>query len=197
MHYLIWFNTLFKSIMSLIQTVQTPFQWLQQFEQRARQKAKGLPRQETVQQIWRGIAFRLDNAFLVTALEEIREIIICPTKLARVPGAKSWVKGIANVRGTLLPVINLQDCLEGKPTKIESRTRLIVINQAGIIAGLVVDEVLGIKHFPEQSKDTDQPCQHAWLAPFANGLFYEEAQMWVVFDMQALAKDDKFLKAAL
>jgi twitching motility protein PilI len=53
-------------------TTQTPFQWLQEFERRARQKAKGLPRQEEVRQIWRGIAFRLDDAFLVTALSEIR-----------------------------------------------------------------------------------------------------------------------------
>jgi len=178
-------------------TTQTPFQWLQEFERRARQKAKGLPRQEEVRQIWRGIAFRLDDAFLVTALSEIREIIICPTKLARVPGAKSWIKGIANVRGMLLPVIDLKECLDGRLTKMESRIRLVVINQAGIVAGLIVDEVMGIKHFPEQSRNMDTPCRETWLAPFTRGLFPETDQTWTIFDMQVLAKSEIFLKAAL
>lgn len=178
-------------------TAQTPFQWLQEFERRARQKAKGLPRQEEVQQIWRGIAFRLDNALLVTPLNEIREIMTCPTKFARVPGAKSWVKGIANVRGMLLPIVDLKECLDGRATKMESRIRLVVINQAGIVAGLMVDDVLGIKHFPEQSRDMSTPCREIWLAPFARGLFPETGQTWIVFDMQGLAKSELFLKAAL
>lgn len=178
-------------------TAQTPFQWLQEFERRARQKAKGLPRQEEVQQIWRGIAFRLDNALLVTPLNEIREIMTCPTKFARVPGAKSWVKGIANVRGMLLPIVDLKECLDGRATKMENRIRLVVINQAGIVAGLMVDDVLGIKHFPEQSRDMNTPCREVWLAPFARGLFPETEQAWIVFDMQGLAKSEIFLKAAL
>jgi len=178
-------------------TTQTPFQWLQEFERRARQKARGLPRQEEVQQIWRGIAFRLDNALLVTPLNEIREIITCPTRLARVPGAKSWVKGIANVRGMLLPVVDLKDCLDNRITKMESRIRLVVINQAGITAGLMVDDVLGIKHFPEQSRDMNTPCRETWLAPFVRGVFPETDQTWIVFDMQVLAKSEVFLKAAL
>lgn len=178
-------------------TAQTPFQWLQEFERRARQKAKGLPRQEEVQQIWRGIAFRLDDALLVTPLNEIREIITCPSKLARVPGAKSWVRGIANVRGMLLPVVDLKECLDGRTTKMESRIRLVVINQAGLTAGLIVDDVLGIKHFPEQLRDINKPCPENWLAPFTRGLFPESDQTWIVFDMQVLAKSEMFLKAAL
>lgn len=183
----------------MTQTVitQTPFQWLQELERRARQKAKGLPRREEVQQMWRGIAFRLGTTLMVTSLNEIREIRTYPPKLARIPAAKSWVKGIANVRGMLLPVIDLYECLNNKPIKIETRTRLLVINQAGIVAGLVIDEVLGIKHFPEKLLDLETPCKESWLTPFTKGLFSDENQTWIVFDMQILAKSDTFLKAAL
>ncbi|EIJ43754.1 chemotaxis signal transduction protein [Beggiatoa alba B18LD] len=176
---------------------QTPFQWLQELERRAKQKARGIPRQEKVQQIWRGIAFRVGNTPLVTPLNEIREILPYPTYLAKVPGAKAWVKGLANIRGLLLPIVDLQACLDGKATPIESRTRLVIINQAGISAGLVVDEVLGIKHFPEEAKDTDTPCKDAWLTPFAKGMFIEEDSIWTIFDMHALAESEVFLRASL
>jgi len=176
---------------------QTPFQWLQDLERRARQRACGLPRQEKVQQIWRGIAFRLGEILLVTSLSDIREVLHCPAVLARVPGAKSWIKGLTNIRGLLLPVIDLSGCLEGKPIMLGSLTRLLIINQAGFSAGLMVDEVLGIKHFPEQLRDTESPCRESWLAPFAEGLFINEENTWIVFDMHALVKSNLFLKAAI
>lgn len=178
-------------------TIHTPFQLLQEIERRAKLRAKGLPRQENVQEIWRGIAFRLGEALLVSPINDIREVILCPTVLARVPGAKGWVKGLANVRGILLPVVDLKACLDNRPLTMESKTRLIIINQAGIYAGLLVDEVMGIKHFPEQARDTETPCKEPWVAPFAKGLFSYDNMTWTVFDMHTLAESEIFLKAAV
>lgn len=175
----------------------TPFQWLRDLERRAKQRAKGLPRQEKIQQYWRGIAFRIADVSLVSSLVDIREILPCPTHLARVPGAKPWIKGIANIRGQLLPVIDLQGCLVAKMIVADSKKRLLIINQAGISAGLLVDEVLGIKHFPEHLHDHNSPCKEAWMTPFSKGLFAYEGQTWTVFDMHTLAESDTFLKAAL
>jgi twitching motility protein PilI len=174
----------------------TPFQWLQDFERRAKQKARWLPRPDKVQQIWRGIAFRVAENLLVTPIRDIREVLNYPSPLAKVPGAKIWVKGLANIRGLLLPVIDLRACLEGTPINIAKRSRILIVNQAGITAGLVVDEVLGIKHFPEQFRDEDAPCKQTWLIPFARGLFAYEKTSWTVFDMHALAESPTFLKAA-
>lgn len=176
---------------------QTPFQWLQDLERRARQRGAPLPRPDSVQQIWRGIAFRLGEIPLVTSLSDIREVLHCPTVLARVPGAKSWIKGLVNIRGLLLPVIDLSACLESKPIMPSNLTRLLIINQGGFSAGLMVDEVLGIKHFPEQLRDTESPCRESWLAPFAKGLFTNEENTWIVFDMHALVESESFLKAAI
>ena len=47
----------------------------------------------------------------LVAREETREVLTYPSQLTRVPGAKTWVKGLANVRGALLPVIDLRQFL--------------------------------------------------------------------------------------
>lgn len=178
-------------------TTQTPYQWLQDLDRRAKQKSKGLPRAETIQQIWRGIAYRIGETRLVTTIHDIREILHYPRPIAKVPGAKPWVKGLANVRGLLLPVMDLQACIEGTPITLAKPTRVIIINQDGMTAGLVVDEVLGLKHFPEPNRDLETPCKQPWLTPFARGRFNYEEASWTVFDMHALVKSDEFLKAAL
>jgi twitching motility protein PilI len=184
--------------MSLAQ--ETPFQWLVELEQAARTHAKGLPRQEVVQQTWRGIAFRLGNAPAVAALTDIREVLPSPKILAKVPGAKPWVSGIANIRGQLLPIIDLKACLTGENTIPEKKTRLLILNQSGVSAGILVDEVVGIKNFPQDSLETNPPYadQVQWLVPFARGIFQEaENESWIIFDMSVLGKSRPFLEAAV
>ncbi|OQW93657.1 MAG: hypothetical protein BWK79_09990 [Beggiatoa sp. IS2] len=177
--------------------IQSPFQWLTELERRAKQKAKGLPRQEKIQQIWQGVAFRLGEVVLVSPLTEVREVLACPKVLARVPGAKTWVKGLANIRGMLLPVIDLQGCLEGTPIVLEARSRMLLVNHSSVSAGLLVDEVLGIKYFPENLRDSDTPCKEVWLASFARGSFVYEERTWIIFNMLTLVDSEKFLKVAL
>jgi len=177
--------------------IESPFQWLQDIERLTKLRAKGLPRQLNVEKIWRGIGFRLGKSYLVTHIQEIREILPCRDRLARVPGAKSWVKGLANIRGSLLPVIDLNDCLGGECLTINNHTRMLIINQAGFTAGLLVDEVIGIKAFPVPERDYNTPCNVARIAPFANGLFTYDKITWTVFDMEKLVQNDLFLKAAL
>jgi len=177
----------------------SPFQWLSELDRRAKQRAAGLPRREKIQKNWRGVSFRLKDVLLVTSLDDITQVSNYKTditEIARVPGAKSWVKGLANVRGSLAPIIDLQACLGNAPIAIKSTTRLLSINQSGVSAGLLVDEVLGIKHFPEQIRD-DAPCKQKWIAPFTTGSFTFEGVTWAVFDIQILVESEIFLKVAL
>jgi twitching motility protein PilI len=182
-----------------MENIQTPspITWLQELERRTKQRASGLPR-SPVPKIWRGIAFRLGQTYLVTSLSEIREILPYPNQLAKVPAAKPWVKGLANIRGLLLPVIDLNACLQlENSTTINNRSRMLIINQEGIDAGLLVSEVLGIKNFLLETQDKNTPCKEAAIIPFAKGMFSDEEIRWLVFDMQALVKNELFLKAAL
>ena len=52
----------------------------------------------------------------LVAREEAREVLGVPAPLTRVPGAKSWILGLANVRGQLLPIIDLRAYLGSGPT---------------------------------------------------------------------------------
>ncbi len=77
----------------------------------------------------------------------MREVLNYPGQLTRVPGAKSWIKGLANVRGALLPVIDLRQYLGSGATPLTRNTRLLVVNHRDVPAGLMVDEVLGFRRF--------------------------------------------------
>ncbi|MFN2309127.1 MAG: chemotaxis protein CheW [Gammaproteobacteria bacterium] len=173
-----------------------PMQVLHALEARCREFAKPLPRQIEVKESWPGIGFRLGNRRLVAPLDHVVEILTYPG-MSKVPGAKDWVRGIANVRGNLLPIMDLQGYLKGEAVVPSRRSRVLVVNHQGVFSGLVVDEVLGLKHFtPEQRTDVPASADAA-LAPFLSFGFQVGDDHWGVFSMHELAQTPQFLQAAI
>lgn len=74
------------------------------------------------------------------ALIEIREWEE-PTPLPSVPG---YIKGVTNLRGSVVPVVGLSERLGWEPSVIHPRSCILVVNIAGKQAGFLVDEVADI-----------------------------------------------------
>jgi len=168
------------------------FNYLKFIEQRVKQKELSLPPRESDGVAWRAVVFRLEDVYLVTPLKEIREILFYPEQLSKIPGVKPWIKGLTNIRGILLPVIDLKACLGDKSINIDKNTRMLMIHQNDIFAGLLVDEVLGIRSFTENVQE-GMVCEIDWLTPFIQGIFIEKNITWMIFNIEKFAKSDLFL----
>jgi twitching motility protein PilI len=172
-----------------------PFALLSELESRARAHAFGLPQREEIRTLWHGVGFRLGGLALVAPLGQVREVLVSPS-VSRVPGAKEWVTGIANVRGTLLPILDLQGFLSSRPTPRGRRTRILVVEHTGVTAGLLVDEVLGLRHFFEEDRVAHLPAVPDSLRAYLAGAFSQAGQLWAVFDMHRLIQDPDFMQVA-
>jgi twitching motility protein PilI len=145
---------------------------------------------------WVGVAFRLGSEHFLAAREETREVLAVPAHLTRVPGARLWVRGLANVRGQLLPVIDLRQFLGSGATPIQRQSRVLVVQHREVPAGLLVDEVLGFRRFPAREFNAAPPptllrCEH-YLA----GVFRQAEETWPVFGLRRLVESPAFLAAA-
>lgn len=173
-----------------------PYALLVEIERRSRAHAAGLPRQVEVKGVWTGIGFRIGSAALVTPLGEVSEILTYP-ELSRVPMAKSWVKGIANVRGNLLPIMDLQGYLGRGHTALDRTSRVLVVQRDGVLAGLLVDEVLGIRHFLEEERAATPPAVDEAIRPYVGEAFHRAGEHWAVFSLYTLAETPRFLQVAV
>ncbi len=71
-----------------------------------------------------------------------------PTPLPSVPG---YIKGVTNLRGTVVPVIGLAERLGWQASALHARSCILVVNISGKQAGFLVDEVADI--IPIQGSD--------------------------------------------
>jgi twitching motility protein PilI len=174
----------------------SPFESLVHLERLCLDHAHSLPRQEQTEEEWIGIGFRLGSMHLVAPLAEVSEILT-PPSVSQVPRTKDWVCGIANVRGNLMPIMDLQGYLHDRPAAMNRRSRILVVNHKGVYSGLVVDAVLGLRHFREEQRCEDLPGDDPSVREYMTHGFRVGNEHWGVFSMHLLAETPQFLKAAV
>ena len=170
-----------------------PYELLREIEQRSQTKALGLPQQIEVRRTWSGIGFRLGAIQLVAPMGEVGEILEYPD-LTQVPSAKAWVKGIANIRGSLLPIMDLNGFITGELTQLQRRSRVLVLQRGGLNCGLLVDEVLGLRHFFEEEKLSAVEGIGEEMQTFVEGAYRQGEQTWGIFSMRKLADNPQFME---
>lgn len=173
-----------------------PVAILQEIEDLCRGCAVGVPRKAGNSAEWSGITFRIGDNYLVSQLGEVVEILEYP-ELSNVPLSRSWVRGIANVRGNLLPVVDMSEYLNGSAATITPRTRVLVVDHNGLYTGLIVDEVLGLKHFTDDEYTGDLPGMDEAFEPYIQNGFQRDDRVWSIFSLHAMAETPQFLQAAV
>jgi twitching motility protein PilI len=181
--------------MTSLNTAMDVIQLLKNIEQRNQQGGTRLSQQSERQGGWTAIDFRIAQLNYLIPLTETREIFPVPQQITEVPRSKAWVYGIANLRGELLPIFDLKCFLLGQTSKVNKRSRILVINHPDIYSGLLVDEVFGLKHFQSQPQQTPQQ-KDSPIAAYLNGNIAQNEANWDVFSFQKLASDQRFLNAA-
>jgi twitching motility protein PilI len=175
--------------------LEQPFELLQELERRSRVAIAGVGT-GPISDEWVGIGFRIGEEQFVASRDQVREVLMLPESITRVPGAKRWLLGIANLRGHLLPLVDLKMMLGSGRTSMRRTTRVISVNHRDIPAGLVVDEVQGFRRFMD-NEYTDQWSQTAVRCDrYVSGAYQRGQDSWPIFGLYDLLESSSFLQAA-
>lgn len=181
--------------MTLKELIDDPFALLLELERRAKEAvARGRGTDETVEE-WIGVAFRLGSENFVTARADVREVLPLPSHITRIPGSKTWLRGIANVRGQLLTIVDLKAFLGAGPVPSDRRARLLVAARRDIPTAVIVDEVLGFRRFPETGFNNAAPVTKIRCERYLTGTHLREGEAYPLFDFGRLLDDPGFLNA--
>lgn len=173
---------------------------LLELEARSVNCALGLPQQKEIRKPWSGIGFRIGNRNLIAEVGDVKEVLYIPP-VTTIPGTKTWVKGMANIRGNLMPILDLQDYLGKRAVRMTRHNRIMVINNDDLWAGLMVDEVYGLRHFFEEEKIIEKPVAESAadqkVVEYLTSGFTHDNASWYIFSMKKLAQSRDFLQVAV
>jgi len=176
---------------------QTPLQLLRDMAQRCHLQAAGLPEGADVEAAWHGIGFRLGQQSLVVAMSEVSEILQAPPT-TRLPNVQPWVLGVANVRGRLIPLLDLNRFF-GFSDAASNQTGqpVLVMEQGEQTDGLLVDALDGVQHFDDTDFSAELPEVDERLKPFVRGQYRRDQRSWALLSLATLYADRRFQEVAL
>ena len=175
--------------------VQRPFELLLEIERRSRAAHAGQGPGAAASE-WVGVGFRIGEEQFVAVREQVREVLMLPDTMTRVPGAHRWLLGIANLRGHLLPLVDVKLLLGSGRTTLRRTTRVISVNHREVPAGLVVDEVLGFRRFMDNEYSSEAAETIVRCDRFLSGAYKRGDESWPVFNLFDLVESNLFLQAA-
>jgi twitching motility protein PilI len=179
----------------LASLVKQPFELLREIERRSASAQAGGAASAAGEE-WVGVGFRLGDESFVADREQVKEVLMLPETMTRVPGARRWLLGIANLRGHLLPLVDVKLLLGSGRTTLRRTTRVISANHREIPAGLVVDEVVGFRRFRENEFSEGNAKTVVRCERFLHGTYERGEESWPVLDLFELIESNLFLQAA-
>jgi purine-binding chemotaxis protein CheW len=93
------------------------------------------------------VIFRLDREFYAIDIHSVQEIVRLQP-ITAIPGSDPWVEGITNLRGRVVPVVDLRRRCGIPESEHTSETRIVVVHCSAGTVGLIVDAVTEVLRIP-------------------------------------------------
>lgn len=170
---------------------QQPFEVLQRMQQQAAAAGYVLPELTQTEERWHGLGFVVGGVHLTAELTAFTDIVDCGV-LTPVPLTRPWVRGITNVRGSLISVVDFAQFLGYPRINTDTEGRLLVINDSDLGCALLVNSVPGMRRFDHENERRDAELMDRPVQPFVRHAYLQDGQLWGVLDTGKLTASEEF-----
>src|SRR5262245_6967988 len=144
------------------------------------------------------VGFQLSGQDYAFRIEQIQEIVILD-KVTKTPQVPEYVEGVSNLRGSIIPIINLRKLFGLEPKPVDGDTRTIVVNVGQRTMGCTVDSVSQVLRIQEENIQPAPETVTANGAGYISGFARQEGRLMILLDIDELldpAKLDQVSQAA-
>ncbi len=136
------------------------------------------------------ISFSVGEEEYGLELLRVKEVIRI-REITWLPKAPTFVKGIINLRGDVIPIIDLRDKF-GLPAKENTAmTRVIVVEVEGRLMGMVVDSASQVVRIPADQIDPPPPVLGGFSQEFITGVGKMEDKLVILLNIDAILTVDE------
>ncbi|MBO5459305.1 MAG: purine-binding chemotaxis protein CheW [Lachnospira sp.] len=94
------------------------------------------------------MTFKSGHEYFGIEIKYINEIIGMQ-KITAIPEVENYIKGLINLRGKIIPVIDVRIRFNQEPFEYTDRTCIIIINVKSTVVGLIVEKIAGVENIEE------------------------------------------------
>ena len=134
--------------------------------------------------------FRIGTEMYALDILRIKEIIR-PQRLTPVPKAPAFIEGVINLRGVVIPVVDLRKRFDQPKTETDRKTRVIICGLSGKILGLMVDEVSEVRRYARHEIQAAPKFLKVKGAEFFLGVCRKDEDLVMLLDLERILSSDE------
>lgn len=96
------------------------------------------------------VTFMSNNEYFALKIECVSEIIVLQ-EITSVPESEDYIKGLINLRGKIIPVVDVRLRFRQEPVEYNDRTCIIVIQVQSTVVGLIVEKIAEVVEITEEN----------------------------------------------
>jgi purine-binding chemotaxis protein CheW len=140
---------------------------------------------EIVGNILQLVSFQLDQEEFAIDILGVQEIIRL-VEITPVPNAPYYVEGVINLRGKVIPIVNLRSRFGLSPASPSKETRIIVVEVLDSILGFIVDSVEEVLRLPEVCMEPPPTSGRGGSDEFHKGIGRVDGRLLILLDLPLL-----------
>ena len=131
------------------------------------------------------VSFQLGDEIFAIDILGVQEIIRM-LEITQVPNAPHYVEGVVNLRGKVIPIINLRARFGLPGTASSKDTRIVVVEVAHMILGFIVDSVEEVLRLPEECIESPPPTGRGGAEECHKGVGRVNGCLVLLLDLERL-----------
>ena len=131
------------------------------------------------------VAFKLrDEEYGVNIfqVQEIRNLV----DITRVPFSANYIKGVINLRGSVLPVIDLKKRLGLEQTPYTDKTRIVTVKVGDLPVGMLVDAVTEVLTIPTKLVEAKKAISEKDIGKFVSGIGNMDGRIVITLNLEEI-----------
>jgi purine-binding chemotaxis protein CheW len=143
------------------------------------------------------ISFTVGEEEYGLELLRVKEVIRV-REITWLPKAPSFVRGIINLRGDVIPIIDLRDKFGLESREQTAQTRIIVVEMEGPLVGMIVDSASEVVRIPADEIEAPPPVLGGFSQEFITGVGKQEDKLIILLNTDSiLTVDEKVALSAI
>lgn len=138
------------------------------------------------------VSFRLDNETYAIDVGNAREIVEAP-RLTRMPSAPSWIRGVMNLRGSVVPVIDLKQKFDMGVTELALHSCVLLVDfmleREPFVIGVLVDAVLEVFELAPEAIEPPPKFGARYSKRYLRGMGRRSECVFLILDADRVFSD--------
>jgi len=136
-------------------------------------------------QVHQYATFRLGNEIYGVDVMRVQEVLRY-TDITPVPGSQDYVLGIINLRGNVVTVLSTRERFGLPTTDVTDNTRIVIIEAAAQVVGLLVDSVADVVYLKQSSIENTPNVGNEETAKYIHGVCNKDDELLILLELESI-----------